>query len=391
MRKRTSCLPVLALVLTVPALGCSDDDDGGGLGGGGGGGLATVSGALAALPDDGEDQFVVWGDLTRATEIAGLDRPSDPGDSQAVIDYLGAVTGSVRGDGDTTPPVAVMPPQAARVESAIDMSGFVADVGWSILQVDRFVERQSPPDSITLLAGDFDDGALTDAMGEPDDDVWVAGSGDPGEIRPDEITPARPIGESLWLSRRAGDGLLSITRDPEAQATADAALAGDADGDVLADDASLAAVAAALDEQSAYAAEVARPGIDGMAVLGTRVSPEEAEQLCEGMLPQPTTAVATGVTSDDEGPVVLFALAHLSADAAAANAEAFEDIVANGSSVLTREPWSERFELDGVETTGDDGLVVLARLRPVEPIGTRLGYDVLAQRDNLIASCSTGG
>jgi hypothetical protein len=390
MRGRTLALAGLALVLTVPALGCSDDD-GGGLLGGGGGGLATVSGALAALPDDGENQFVVWGDLTRAAEIAGLDRPSDPGDSEAVIDYLNALTGTVREDGDTTPPVAVMPPEAARTESAADMSGFVADVGWSILQVDRFVERQSPPDSITLLAGDFDDGALTDAMGEPDDDVWVAGSGEPGEISVDEITPARPIGESLWLSRRAGDGLLSITRDPDTQATADAALAGDAEGGVLADDASLAAVAAALDEQSVYAAQVARPGIDGLGALGPRVSPEEARQLCEEMLPEPTSAVATGVASDDEGPVVLFALAHLSADAASANAEALENIVANGSSVLTREPWSERFELDGVETTGDDGLVVVARLRPVEPIGTRLGYDILARRDNLIASCSTGG
>jgi hypothetical protein len=338
------------------------------------------------LPDNGEDQVVVWGDVARAAEIAGIERPAADAGEDAVFDYLNTVTGVMREEGDTTTPVAIAPPDAAHVERAVDLAGFAADVGWTFLQVDRFVERQSPPDSITVLQGEFDDGALTDAIGEPTDDVWVAGTGNPGEQDLRDSTAARPLGESLWLSRQAGDGLLSITRDPEAQATADAALAGDPQGDVLADDATLAGVAAALDEQSAYAALVARPGADGLGAVGT-ATPEQAEQLCEDMLPQPSAAVATGVTADDDGPVLLIALAHLSADAASANADALDEIVTNGASAVSGEPWSERIELDGVETTGDGNLVVLARLRPVDPIGTRLWYDVLVQRDSLVASC----
>ena len=391
MRGRSFCLGALALVLTVPALGCGDDDDGGALDGGGSGsgegGLATVSGALAALPDNGEDQTIVWGDLARAADIAGLERPTDPADSEAVVDYLMAVTGTSRAESDASPPVAVVPPEAAQVENSVSIADFAADVGWSILQVDRFVERQSPPDSITVLDGEFDDDALTSAMGEPTDGVWVAGSGNPGEVDVDEVTPARPLGESLWLSRNGGDRVLSITRSSESAATADAALTSDPEGAVLADDVSLAALAATLDEQSAYGALVVRPGVNGQDALGTSATPEQAEQFCGEMLPEPTAAVATGVTSDDEGPVVLIALAQLSAEAASANADALEEAVTNGVSALTQQPWNERFELDGVETTGDDGLVVLARLRPVDPIGTRLWYDIVVQRDNLIASC----
>jgi hypothetical protein len=378
-----------ALVLAVPAVGCGDDDDGGGgaFGGGADAGLANVSGALAALPDNGEDQTVVWGDLARATEIAGLERPTDLADTDAVLDYLMAVTGTVRDEDDTREPVAVVPPDVAQIDRAADIQGFTDDVGWNILQVDRFAERQSPPDSITLLDGDFDDADLTTAMGEPTDGVWVAGSGgEPGELDVDEISPARPLGESMWLSRNGGDGLLSVTRSAESAATADAAAAGNPKGAVLGDDASLAGLAGALDEQEAYGALVVRPGINGLGAVGA-VTPEQAERLCGEMLPEPTAALATGITADDEGPVLLVVLAHLSSDAASANADALETIVTEGGSVVSGQPWSERFTLDGVETTGDDDLIVVARLRPTEAIGARLWYDVVVQRDSLVTSC----
>jgi hypothetical protein len=328
----------------------------------------------------------VWGDLARATEIAGLERPTEPGDSDAVVDYLMTLTGTRSEEGDAGTPVAVVPPDAAQVDRSADMADFVADVGWDILQVDRFVERQSRPDPITVLEGDFEPSALTTALGEPTDDVWVAGSGTPGEVDPEHITPARPLGESLWLSLAAGDGSMTITRSADDAAEADAAVGGDADGAVLGDDVSLAGLAAALDEQSAYGALLTRPGINSVAALGTSASPEQAEQLCDQLLPEPTAAVATGV-ADDDGPVILIALAHLSPDAARANADALEQAVTDGRSAMTGEAWSERLTLDGVETTGDDDLIVVARLRPVEPIGTRLWYDIVVRRDSLIATC----
>jgi hypothetical protein len=390
MRGRCLGLVACALVLAVPAVGCGDDDDdggGGAFGGGDAGDLASVSGALASLPDNGEDQTIVWGDLARAAEIAGLERPTDLADADAVQDYLMAVTGTVRSDDDTGEPVAIVPPDAAQVDRSVEIQGFADDVGWNILQVDRFAERQTRPDQITLLDGEFDDAALTTAMGDPTDGVWVAGSGgEAGELNVDEITPARPLGESLWLSRNGGDGVLSVTHSAEAAATADAAAAGNPKGAVLGDDASLAALAGALDEQDAYGALVLRPGINGLGAVGA-VTPEQAEQLCGELLPEPTAALATGITSDDEGPVVLIALAQLTSDAAGANADALETMVGEGASVVSGQPWSERFTLDGVETTGPDDLVVVARLRPVDAIGARLWYDVVMQRDSLVTSC----
>jgi hypothetical protein len=390
MRAR-HCLVALVLpALLIGVTACGDDDDGGGGGAFGGGegaagDLETIAGSLASLPDNGEDQTIVWGDLARAAEIAGLDRPTYPADEQAMVDYLMTVTGTRSEETDTGTPVAVMPPEAAHAESAADQTAFVDDVGWSLLQVDRFVERQSPPDSITVLDGDFDEDALTDALGEPTDGVWEAGSGEPGEVDVAGSTPARPLGESLWLALAGDGGPLTVTRDPGTSAEVGDALAGDADG-VLDDDVSLAALATALDDQSAYGALLLRPGINGVSALGQSVSPEQAEQLCDQLLPQPTAAVATGVTADDDGPVILIALAHVSAEAASANADALEEMVTNGSSILSNEPWSERLELDGVETTGHD-LVVVARLRPVERIGTRLWYDIVMRRDNLVTAC----
>lgn len=155
---------------------------------------------------------------------------------------------------------------------------------------------------------------------------------------------------------------------------------------MLGDDASLAGLAAALDDRSAYAAMVVRPGINGVGAIGT-ATPEQAGQLCDELLPEPTAAVATGVTSDADGPVILIALAQMSSDAASANAEALGATVTEGASTVTREPWSERLELDGVETTGEGDRIVVARLRPTEPIGTRHWYDIVLRRDNLVSTC----
>jgi hypothetical protein len=389
------CVPHRAGAATLATLvlvagGCSGDDDGGiggGGGGGGGDGLESVNGALGLLPDNGHDQVIVWGDLARAADIAGLDRP-DPDDtsSDAAVDYLYTLTGTMRDDGDTeSPAVAVAPPDAAHIDQAGDLAAFTDDVGWNILEVDRFVERQSPPDDVTVLGGSFDDSALTDASGDAEDGTWVAGpGGEGGEIDVTDITPARPLGESLWLT--LGGDTLTVTRNPDDSASATAAASGDADGDVLSADADLAGLAAALDEQSAYSAILLRPGINGAGSLGQDVTPEQAEQLCQDLLPEATTAVATGVTADDDGPVVLVALAHSSADAADANAEALETAVTEGNSGITQQPWSDMFTLDGVETTSD-GKVAIARLRPTEPVRTSSWLAMVMQRDSLITSC----
>src|ERR671924_512186 len=114
MRAVAALLP-LAL-LTVAA--CSGDDDGGSAGtGAGGADLATIAGGLASLPETGEPQErIVWGDVERATEVGGLDRPTEPG--EAAVDYLRALTAGPAGDagdaGDDRP-VGLVTPEAAHV------------------------------------------------------------------------------------------------------------------------------------------------------------------------------------------------------------------------------------------------------------------------------------
>jgi hypothetical protein len=79
-------------------------------------------------------------------------------------------------------------------------------------------------------------------------------------------------------------------------------------------------------------------------------------------------------------------LAHDAPDAAEANAAAIEQIVTEGTSLVSGQAWSDLVTLDGVEVTGD-GQVVVARLRPVESGPPALWYQMVMQRDSLVTSC----
>jgi hypothetical protein len=390
--KRTFAgLAAVAVLTITSATACGDDDTGGTGDPDAAPRLDTVTGALATLPEAGaEPTGILWGDLARAAEIAGLERPTDPTDGDAVRAYLQGLTGvrpdAAARDGGTT--VALVPPQVARIEPSTDLGLFVDDVGWSILQVDRFVEVDPTGDGVTVLEGTFDDDALTAALGDAGDGTWVAGSAEPGGVAPDDRSPARPIGESLWLS--GGDRHLSISRSPDAIEAA-TALRGRGD-DGLGADPVLAGLATALDEQSAYAALLVRPGINDPAVgilgagsAGTGDPADDIAAFCDQLLTEGTTGVATGVAEHD-GTVIVVALAHESPAAAAANAAALEEMIANGTSRYAERPWRDLVELDGIVTTAED-LVTVARLRPSDPADTNLWYDLVQTRDTLVNSC----
>jgi hypothetical protein len=51
---------------------------------------------------------------------------------------------------------------------------------------------------------------------------------------------------------------------------------------------------------------------------------------------------------------------------------------------MTREPWSDMFTVDAVDTEGN---VTVARLRPTEPASARVWRELLLQRDNLVTAC----
>jgi len=373
---------VTALLLPLAACSSDDDDGGGGLPGGGGGGDG-VEAMLDTLPvpssveEDGT-LTVAYGDLARAARLAGVELPESP-DAAAFddqMDVISTITGQVLEDDSERTPVAVMPPEVAHVEEMVGLEEFVDDVGWSVFDVRSFVELQAPPNSVTVMDGGFDADRITESLGEPDDGVWIAG--DP-EVQSnlDERTPARPLGEPQWLS--LDDDRLVITRSAEEM---DAARGDGSATPTVADDEVMVSLAQAVDDADAYSALLYRGtlSLDFASSLG---SPEQLAQACTEALQEPFTGVA-GAIADDDGPVVVIAYVHESAEAAEANAETLQDLVAEGRSQQSGEPWSEQLELDSVET---DGPVMTARLRPVRPGYAAIWHRLLLQRDNLVTHC----
>ena len=371
-----SCVVPACLVLAVVTLAgacASESDSGSDRPGGPGGG--SVSGYLAALPADGTDGpvMVTYGDLARAEEISGIERPDDISDTDAIVDYLMDLGGIRQEEGETARVATLVPGVAHTERSASDMEGFVDDVGWSVLEVDSFAERDTPPRRIALLDGDFDGDRLEDALDDGGDELLVAG--DPGgDIDPTDVTPARPLGEGLWLS--LDDARLTV-----AAAEADVTAAGEADGgdDTLADDPALESLATALDHEEVYSAVlVADAGLGSSSsaerVLGEHATPEQIAALDE--LPQcdGITGTAIGVADDGE-PLLVLAISFTDSAAAENNLTEVTDALADGELPSSRRPWSEVLDVEEIRTRGS---AVLARARPDQMM--------LGQWSNLVAS-----
>jgi hypothetical protein len=352
---------VACLAASVLVCSCaSEGDTGSGVGGSSGGG--TVADHLAALPAyDGDEAVVVtYGDLARAAEIAGLERPTDVGDTDAIADYVLDLTGRRREEGGPEPSVAALLPSVAQPDRVAELEGFVADVGWSVLDIDSYAERDTPPQQVSVLEGDFDRGALEDALDDAGDGVLIAG--DPsGEYRIDDVTPARPIGQTLWHA--LDGGRLVVTSDGD-----DVAATREADGGdgTLAEDARLAPLAAALDAQDAYSAMLLAD--DALltdfadVILGADSPAEAREQLedlprCEGV-----NGAAVGVAHDGE-PLIVVALSFVNEQAAESGAGVVEDVLTGGEDFMTRRPWSEMLTVESVEA---DGSVVVVTARPAD-------------------------
>jgi hypothetical protein len=343
-----------------------------------GGGVGGIADGLASLPapSGSEPLLVAYGDLAQAADLAGVDfteleADSDDGEAR---DALNAVLGQAS-DGEEQAQIAAMAPEAAHVERVADIAAFVDEVGWHVFQVDRFVEYQVPPNNVTVMEGRFDEDRLTEALGEPEDGVWVVGDPD-GDVDVSATSPARPIGEPLWLSL-VDDDRLVVARTAEDMA----AVQGEGDRGTLADDKTLTALAEALDAEDVYSA-LLHGG--PLAADMTALPPEQLEQVCEETLPAPFIGVATGITSSDDGPVLVLAYVHADDEAAAANADALESLVQEGTSLRSQEPWSHTFEVDTIEA---DGNVTIARLSLTAEAHPGIWRQLILARENLVTAC----
>lgn len=355
------------MVLLGAGASCSGDGDDDG-GDGGDAAALGLAEAVASLPlMEGLPDDVVFGDLARAADVAGVELSGGPGD-ETVLRSIGAITGGPVGDDGELSPVSVRLPELGGYDQLGEMAAFADELGWSLADVDGFAEYRGVHNRVTVFAGDFDEDRLTAALGPPEDGVWVAGDPDQGAGSGSgagaEPTAARPTGDPLWLA--LVDDRLVVARN-------EAVLAGvrSGTGSTLADDPIFRPLTEALDEAGAYAATLS----------GRTLAAPEA---CPTALPEAIAGVASGI-ADDDGPVVVLAYANASPAGADANAAALASLLAEGASSRSGRPWSGQVEVEGIDV---EGPTVVARLRLRDGASPSLWFDVVRDADNIVSSCA---
>jgi len=337
MHKR-SVAAALVLAFLIPA--CSDD----GRGDTKSSKEYSVAASLEQVPASAANDdaaLIMSGDLDRASEIAGVERPS--GSGRDVVTWLQSITGGTV-DGERSD-VSIMPLDALRLVNAARLDEIDDELGWSVLDVHTYAGVDDPPGHFAAMTGEFDDDEIDAAQGDREDDIWSLGGKDLS-IDPKEISAARPTGGSVRTALH--DGLLAESAStPPVRDWLD----GD---DTLADDDTLLAVAKALDDHDVYSSLITRTA--GQSSSGTaRTTPAttvDAELA-------PFDVIGLG-SADDDGQAKAILVYH-SADEAAAehNADALRTILEEGSSVVQGRPFSDLYTVDDIDVDGELVVVTL--------------------------------
>lgn len=341
----------------------SDDREHDGLGVGSGLVTASLAQLPRALVADGRIEIRL-ADLELASALDELPIP-DRDDHAEVVDWVFRLTGGISTAGDGARAVVPLPyligPQWFTALAEVD-----DELGWTPADIRQFIEYAAPPNSATVMTGDFPLERLSAAMGPPSNGVWLLGPDD-FEIDPQERTAARQLGESLRLALD-GDRLVVARSLPITRLVLATVQGGP--GATLAEDPLIGALAAALDQADAHQATLLS-GLDFGA-------PPAAAQSTDGagaplVLPERFDALALGGGMAGDEVVGLLAYAHTDVDAAERNASGLDDLISNGSSLISDRPWAESIERHSIEVIDIDGVsVVLARLHLAEDRSTSL-------------------
>ncbi len=365
-----TALPAAATTIALLMTACGGDD------GGGSGGLATgddysIEAALAELPardDDADGGLMIsTADLAAASELAGVERPQTL-DADAVIEWLGPLTGPTSG-AETPAPVFVPMADMFNLPYLSKVDEFAAELGWSVFDVEAFVEESRPPYRVAVVAGDFDESPLADDLEDLGDGVLSAGTGADHSSDLSAITAARPLGTPVRLAYE--DGLVAAS---SATPAIEAWLAGPATS--RADDERLTSIAAVLDDADAVAAVlVVEPSF---AAGGGELSPDAGDELVPLLPSDPFDAVGIGWSvDDDQSAIVTLAYHFASDDAATASLTAFEAQY-EGTSLVTGAALSE---LVTVRSTDTAGPVAIVTLEVAEDRTPAVVFEMLLRRD----------
>ena len=262
--------------------------------------------------------LVVSGDLDRAGELAGVERPTSTADTDAVFDWALAISGGPRDGGNSD--VSVMPLDALRFERLNRIDEIDDELGWSILDVADLRRLDSPPEHLALDDRRLRRRADRRGAGRPHRRCVV------DRRRGLRHRPVRgERGPSTRQSVRTAldDGRLG---ESASTATIEAWLAGK---DTLGDDEAMHDVAAALDDHDVYSAIVVS-NVDGL-------DADEAPPVGDDGI-EPADVFAAGAAHDGDGAQVVIAVRNADEDAAERNAVALRALFEDG----TRRPTGGR-------------------------------------------------
>jgi len=338
-------LSLAALLLTAAA--CGDDDAGG----------ATAAPdadsplfqMLSAVPDDPENPttYIGWADYERYYEAFGVSAPPRDPSQEQLDEWLGEV--AEQGDGLPLGTASDFVNGATREAPA-----FRDELGFDFSRITHSLEIGSPPATVTILYGDFDEGAIATAVNS--DPAWSADLEDAehGGVQYytwledfrqnlDRTSAARPLGRggrlalyekmlvwSLWT-----EGLTSTI-----DAATDAAPS-------LADRANVGELTWVLDDRNAY-----------YLVLFAAEPGEEVD------VPAAFLAESGGVDSD--GPFMLLVLGNADHAAAEENEGFLRSHIESGRDVQGN-PLAQRIDSIDVESIGP--LTVATMRGPNLPFG----------------------
>lgn len=353
-----------------PYGGTSTGPAGGGLAGGG----YTVLGALREIPGSlvqaqPSDQLVLisTADLVVASEQSVLDRPA----ADADVPEWAAQLGGARTGGRA--PLFVALAEIPGMIMAAQTPAVRSDLGWSVLDVKRFVSFSGAPPGGRFVAvsgerlGPDTLKALPTVKGE----IRTAGQGEDFAVDLKTRTPARPLGSPLRMAAR-GSTIAASPATPAVEGWLAASRS-------AADDADLAAVAGALDSRRTVSAVLAKPNGAG-GVAGPRDSGPRPSVSADA-IPAPR-ALGIGWRAEDGEARVVLGYAYGSDAEAAAALPRIESAWRSGTAVSSSRPLRDLVTVDAAEA---DGKVVVLASRPTSDAPTSVYYQMLIRGEPVLS------
>ncbi|MEO1062146.1 MAG: hypothetical protein AAFZ07_12055 [Actinomycetota bacterium] len=330
-------LIVAAIAAVLVAASCGGDD--GGASSDGGLVVASLAEVPSAVLDDTDELVQIHlADLDAASEVADLDRPTLDDGEDAFGDWFGALSGL------RDAPVFVPRLELHEGELFGESGAVVDELGWSILEVERFVEVSSPPVRFTVVRGEGV--APAEGLVEVADGVLAIGEGEDLEIGVEARTAARPLGRPLRLRADADAVAVSLTTDP--------VTAWRGDQPTLADSALFADAARALDEVEVVAAALVQGAARPVAssAIGIADPDELRELLGASAIGARFPVVGLGWYAVDGAAMVRVVYVFTDEGTAEAQAPIIEALFADGTSIVNGVPMSDLVELRSVDAEG---------------------------------------